>query len=239
MAYGNDVLMKTLSDVVLDRINPPLDMATFDDVERLLADPACITLCLRSTYEFVRRALSQRVARGIPGDIVLVGVWRGGLALYLQALLLELGQTDRRLYLSDTFKGFMPVSDDHPDDKRMLDYFATLRAPSGSRQEVALRMQDWDLPLDNVVFLEGDVRETTADFDRRIAMLLVDVDFYQPTRDALNNLHRHVAPGGCVYVDDYGVEEYGCRRAVDDFLAASGMQPALERVNRFAVSWRR
>lgn len=231
--------MKTLSETILEKIKPPADMASFAEVEAMLADASCITLCLASTFAFVREQIQRLGAAGVQGDVVLVGVWRGGLAAYLQALLVESGASPRRLVLCDTFRGFLPVGDDHPRDRRMYDYFATLTAPPGSQEEVLGRMREWGLPTSNVMVLEGDVRETTAGFDRDIALLLVDVDFYEPTRAALDNLHPRVVPGGCVYVDDYGVDEYECRQAVDDFLASAGISGRPAPVNRFAVSWRR
>jgi hypothetical protein len=41
----------------------------------------------------------------IPGAIVERGVWRGGSVLAVARTLLELGATDRELYLFDTFEG--------------------------------------------------------------------------------------------------------------------------------------
>src|SRR5690606_395777 len=48
------------------------------------------------------------VKQEIPGDFVECGVWRGGAAMAAALTLRQLGVTDRRIYLYDTFEG-MPA----------------------------------------------------------------------------------------------------------------------------------
>ncbi|MBI4614659.1 MAG: class I SAM-dependent methyltransferase [Planctomycetes bacterium] len=59
--------------------------------------------------------------------------------------------------------------------------------------------------------------------DRRFAFVHVDVDLYEPTREALDFFHPRLLPGGIVLFDDYGFLTCpGARRAVDEFLGATG-----------------
>jgi hypothetical protein len=120
----------------------------------------------------------------------------------------------------------------------MFEYFRTLGSlPVGSEGEVMDKITRFGMPVDNVVFLSGDVKETTAAVRDPIAMLLVDVDFYEPTRATLENLHPLVSSQGTVYIDDYYVVEYGCRRAVDDYFKCNELNPEIKNVNKFALSW--
>lgn len=57
------------------------------------------------------QAVKFVVKNGIPGDIVECGVWRGGSMMTVAKTLLDLGCSDRQLYLFDTFEG-MPRPQD-------------------------------------------------------------------------------------------------------------------------------
>ncbi|KAH8067533.1 macrocin-O-methyltransferase [Aureococcus anophagefferens] len=59
----------------------------------------------------------------------------------------------------------------------------------------------------------------------RVAVLRVDADTFEGTRDALDHLYDRVAPGGLVIVDDYHLG--GCRRAVREFREARGVAAPL------------
>lgn len=227
------------SNEILKKINPPPDVTTFAQAEQILADKNCITLCPASTFAFTEKAIKTIFNENIAGDIMIAGVWRGGLAAYVQALLIEHGQDQRRLYLADTFSGFLDVSDEHPKDKKMFDYFATLNPPTGSRTEVEQIFSGFGLHLDNVTFLEGDIRETTLNFDSPLAMLVADMDFYYPTYHCLVNVYDRIADRGFVCVDDYNVAEYECRKAVDRFREERHLGFKTENINQLAVYWRK
>jgi hypothetical protein len=52
-----------------------------------------------------------------------------------------------------------------------------------------------------------------------IAVLRIDGDWYESTKICLETLVPRVSPGGIVVIDDYG-KWPGCRKAVDEFMAA-------------------
>lgn len=225
------------SKKILDIINPPFDMSTFDDVEKLLADKECYSLCLRSTFHFVNQTLIEIFEKNIQGDIVLAGVWRGGLAAYIQNILIEYKQDHRKLFLADTFSGFVDVSNDHQKDKKMLEYFSTLDAPVGSRKEVEQLFNKLELHCENVVFMEGDIKVTSEGFNNPISFMLLDMDFYYPTFYGLNNLYPCLVNNGIIYIDDYNADVYECKDAVTDYLNRHNLSPTINVVNQFAISW--
>jgi hypothetical protein len=58
------------------------------------------------------------------------------------------------------------------------------------------------------------------------SLATIDVDLYEPTRDAIAFFYPRVCKGGLLYFDDYGYETYpGAKLAVDEFL--KDQQPAL------------
>jgi hypothetical protein len=229
--------MGDLSENVIREVAPPTSIANMSEAAVLLSDPACHSVCLESAFRFLRARLVSIFKQQLPGDVMLVGVWRGGLAAFIQAVLTENQQTHRCLYLSDTFNGFMPVGPEYPKDLEMSRYFAGLEVPAGSGAGVLRLMDGLGLPTSNVRILEGDVAETTREFDESLCMLMIDVDFYTPTINSLTNMYSSLVSGGVVYVDDYHVDFYECKDAVDGFLEGLAEPPSIERVNEFAISW--
>ena len=53
----------------------------------------------------------------------------------------------------------------------------------------------------------------------QVALAHIDCDFYEPTKLCLEKWYPVLSPGGFMQFDDYDSFS-GCRRAVDEFLAA-------------------
>lgn len=224
------------SKEILKKINPPPDITTFEQAEQILANKDSITLCPTSIFLFTEKVIKTIIAENIPGDIMIAGVWRGGLAAYLQALLIEYQQDKRKLFLADTFNSFIDVSEEHPKDKKMLEYFTRLNPATGSKKEVEQLFTGLGLHLDNVIFMEGDIKETTVNFHSKLAVLIADMDFYYPTYHCLVNLYDHIAKRGYVFIDDYNVQEFECSDAVDKFIQENKIEVELKGINN-AIYW--
>jgi hypothetical protein len=63
-----------------------------------------------------------------------------------------------------------------------------------------------------------------------IAVLRLDTDWYEGTRHELEQLYPRLSPGGALILDDYGHYE-GARRAVDEYLDATGESILLNRID--------
>ena len=56
--------------------------------------------------------------------------------------------------------------------------------------------------------------------DERFSLVHIDVDLYEPTRDAVAFFYPRVSPGGILICDDYGSALCpGAKRAIDEFFA--------------------
>jgi hypothetical protein len=62
----------------------------------------------------------------------------------------------------------------------------------------------------------------------------MDGDWYESTRDILDNLYDCLLPGAYIHVDDYGHWD-GCRKVADDFFAARQPAPTLRRIDASGV----
>jgi O-methyltransferase len=186
----------------------------------------------------LQRAAEFLIERGIPGDFIETGVWRGGACILMRAVLAAWGVTDRRVWVADSFRGLpAPDAQRYPKDAGShLNVFPQLAV---SADQVRANFERYDLLDDQVAFLEGWFRDTlpTAPIER-LALLRMDGDLYESTMDALRALYDKVVPGGIVIVDDYGILE-GCRAAVDDFRRERAIDEPIYRIDDSGVHWQR
>ena len=157
----------------------------------------------------------------------------------MQALNRALG-LDRDLWLADTFYGFDPATVKHEKDLQALAAFSDFQGEPLSAQKVRDLFEGHGLLDARVHFLEGDVKDTLPGAGiGEVALLHIDVDFYEPTYNTLAHLYDRVAPGGYVVIDDYGVEHFNCRDAVDRFRSERGIETPLTMMTHYIAWWRK
>ena len=143
----------------------------------------------------------------MPGAVVECGVWKGGSMMAAALTLLRLGDTERDLYLYDTFEGMRrPTDEDVPADdgytptkplgattrERGRSVWATV-----SLDDVARPCLD-RLPAERVHCVEGKVEDTIpAQAPEQIALLRLDTDWYESTRHELEHCTRGSSPAAC------------------------------------------
>jgi hypothetical protein len=186
-------------------------------------------------------AASYIACRGIGGDVVECGVWRGGSSMIAAFALKLAGDTSRDLYLFDTFSGMPAPSSfdveatsgvsaasipEYVNQQRDSDVFAY-----ASQSEVERNMAATGYPAERCHFVAGMVEDTIpAAAPERIALLRLDTDWYESTRHELEHLWDRLVPGGVLIIDDYGHWQ-GARKAVDEFFAGRADSPLLARVD--------
>lgn len=158
------------------------------------------------------------LARGVPGDLMETGVWRGGAAILMRAILKAKGVTDRVVWAADSFAGLpVPNAAKYPMDAA-LD-FSGYKELAVSLESVQMNFRRYNLLDDQVRFLKGWFRDTLpAAPVQRLALLRMDGDLYESTMDALVHMYPKVSKGGYVIVDDYN-DIPACRQAVQDYRA--------------------
>ena len=162
----------------------------------------------------VRDCVTTVLADGVAGDLVETGVWRGGTAIYMRAVLAALGDGHRTVWACDSFEG-LPEAD---AERFPVDVPLRLhehRELAVGLEQVQANFARYGLLDDQVRFVPGWFRDTLPKLATEvgpIAVLRLDGDMYESTIDALTQLEPLVAPGGFVIVDDYGGIE-ACRQA--------------------------
>jgi O-methyltransferase len=185
----------------------------------------------------VRQAAETVLREGVAGAFVETGVWRGGLCIMMKAVLRALGE-QRRIYVCDSFRG-LPAIAEGPDAE--LNSLHENPLLSVSAAQVRENFARFDLFDDDVVLVEGWFADTMAPLAREIgevAILRLDGDYYTSTREVIDPLYDHVAPGGFVIVDDYGCYRQA-RDAIHDFWDERGIKPELIQVDWTCHYWRK
>ena len=195
------------------------------------------TMIGRARLDHLQQCAQRVIREGVPGDFLEAGVWRGGAGVLLAAVVAAHDARDRRVWLADSFQGVPPprlVEDAGVD--LSADVLPVLSVGEGIVRSLFER---YDLDGENIRFIPGWFRESLPHCAvERLAVLRVDGDLYESTRDALVHLYPKVVEGGYVIIDDYGILE-PCRRAVEEFRLKHGAGETLHAIDGHGVFWRR
>jgi hypothetical protein len=200
----------------------------------------CETILSIPRLDAIQQCVDSVLTDDVPGDLIEVGVWRGGGSIFLRAVLAAYDVRDRRVWVADSFEGFPDQAHRDPAD-RAVDYAAGLGDDFFAVDLATVRanFERYGLLDDQVMFLKGWFHETLpATPIDRLALVQIDGDLYGSTRDALDALYPKLSVGGFLVVDDYGTHEQ-CRRAVDEYRAAQRVDEPIRRVGEQMVLWRR
>lgn len=165
---------------------------------------------LVATYELAKSLISL----GIPGDFAECGVYAGAEVGVMAKALLMAGVTNRRVHIFDSFQG---IPQPGPDD---LEFIAAGTRKGGAccpMAGVQKNMKDWGIPESLLVYHPGWFSDTLPNCGvESLALLRLDGDLYESTRDCMKYLYPKVSVGGWVIVDDYPLS--GCRKALHEVI---------------------
>ena len=171
----------------------------------------------RSNYRSFDRKFAMKellkLALSLDGDLAECGVFRGASA-YLLAKGIAAQSHEKHLHLFDSFAG---LSKPKPDLDGSHWHSGDLAC---GLAEAALNLKQY---ASRVVFHAGWIPEKFSEVsDKKFCFVHVDVDLYEPTRDALAFFGPRTVRGSVIICDDYGFETCpGARRAMDEYAAAS------------------
>jgi hypothetical protein len=200
--------------------------------ERIFGFP--YTMIGRARLDSLQMMIETVLQEEIAGDFLEAGVWRGGASIFMSAMLDLWDDTDRRVYVADSFQGLpQPVLEQDESLNFYLD--PTLSVGLDIVKENFSRFGVLD---ERVNFLQGWFEDTlTGPEPRQLAILRADGDLYKSTIDILDNLYPRVVSGGFVIIDDYGAIA-ACREAVEDFRRAHGIHNSIKTIDWTGVYWR-
>lgn len=173
---------------------------TFEMLKYKNSDPriAALESCSREIYE-----------KRVDGFVAEAGVYRGDFAKYINELF-----PDRKLYLFDTFEGF--VKEDAEIDR--INNFST-GSQDWSETNIELVLSKM-IHRDRCVVRKGFFPDTASDIDtkQKFCFVSLDMDLYQPIYEGLKFFYPRLSSGGFIFVHDCrNIGYLGARKAMLDF----------------------
>ncbi len=195
------------------------------------------TMIGRKRLDSLHFCVDDVLARGVPGDLIETGVWRGGATILMRAVLKARGVDDRIVWVADSFEGLPPADRArYPSDGEIS--YESIEALKISIEEVQENFRRYGLLDDQVKFLKGWFRDTLPSVaDRRWALIRLDGDMYESTMDAITNLYPGLSTGGYTIIDDYHLAS--CREAVSDYRAEHGIEEEIHGIDSAGVFWKK
>lgn len=147
---------------------------------------------------------------GVKGSVAEAGVYQG-----LFAGKINRAFPDRKLYLFDTFEGFSKNRDDFivdgKDTRKQWGKFEGGMANTSVEQAVSMLKYP-----ENTVIKKGFVPSTFEGVEDIFAFVNLDMDIYEPTKEALKWFWPRLSPGGYIFVHDYDRFD-GITKAIEEF----------------------
>jgi O-methyltransferase len=171
----------------------------------------------------------------IAGAVVECGTWRGGSLALMDWVLREL-EDPRPLWGFDSFEG-LPAPGGRDPIAAHRGFFRGWCAASPDDVRAAIRALDG--PAGRLHLVGGWLDQTLPRTETGpIALLNIDVDWYESVQSVFVQLFDRMSPGGIINIDDYG-RWSGCDQAVHDFLESRGLPLGLiQRTERHGAWFR-
>jgi O-methyltransferase len=140
--------------------------------------------------------LVAQAAKLPDGDLIEIGVWRGGTGTLI-ARKCQLTGVENPVYLCDTFRGVVKAG------ARDATYVGGEHADTDKERVLTLLRS---VGIERVQILDGIFPDETGDGirERSFRFCHIDVDVYDSAKDIMTWIWPRLVPGGIVVFDDYG-----------------------------------
>lgn len=219
------------------------------DAETMIGDERLENIELLGQVVLRQLAHDRPIRARVQGDFMECGVWRGGAAIFMRALIaqyesdqdlanLATSDAERSVWVADSFQGLpVPSPEQYPADTG--DKHHEQAVLSISQADVEANFRRYGLLDDRVKFLPGFFKDSLPGPVKQLALLRIDADMYESTTQALEAMYPLLSPGGFVIVDDYH-NIRNAHLAVDDFRQKYGVAAPLQNADSWcAVYWRK
>jgi hypothetical protein len=180
-----------------------------------LADAPFLFATRQLMTEMLVRVRLFEMILDVSGAVVECGVAQGNSLMLFSHLssILEPYAINRRIVGFDTFEGFRALAGKaDPKDISETDFSNT----SDARIRAAIDLFDLNRAAGHMrrtEIVKGDVLQTIKPYvdghpELTIALLYIDFDLYEPTREALTHLLPLVCKGGVVAFDEFNYEKF-------------------------------
>jgi hypothetical protein len=159
----------------------------------------------KTRVEWVRSFASYVYEQNIPGNTVEAGVFRGEFAKYINTAFY-----DRKLYLFDTFEGFVDSDKTYEQNTSLVDFDFKNTSP-----ELILNKMQYK---DNCIIKKGVFPITTKDINDSFCFVSLDMDLFKPMLEGMCFFWKRMVNNGVILVHDYYSYDFpNVRNAVMEF----------------------
>lgn len=206
---------------------------------------SAVSMLPMARLDNLQACIEDVLERGVPGDLIETGVWRGGSTIFMRATLRAHAVMDRVVWVADSFEGLPePDAERFPIEAethngalmtKVYDHFAV------DLDAVKSNFRAYGMLDDQVRFLKGWFKDTLPGAPiSTLAIMRLDGDYYESTMDALTNLYDKLSIGGYAIIDDYAEDAWThCRQAVDEFREKRGIDEPMIQVDSKCFFWKR
>lgn len=215
-----------------------IDKALLDAIWGKIGPQQNRTKCPFHRIENLFNLCAEVIESELPGEFVEAGVWKGG-ASALMGTLCDIEAKGRKTFSFDSFQG-MSVPNPQFDLLEGEDVPSMCFQPDAQLRDFDLTdfkqtcfeiMAVSDKTLNIVPGWVDDTIDEASKCIGQVAILRLDIDFYEPTKRVLEALYHKMPKGGYVICDDYGAWK-GARKAIDDFRQQQGITAPLAQTYR-------
>lgn len=155
--------------------------------------------------------------RTLPGAVLEAGVWNGGSARLIADYLDSIG-SDKPLWLLDTFEGYDAVNNQKDGVQPTKGHMRGRSIDEVKALFLKTKTQ--------VHFVKGAIPGTLSAVDAtEISFAHIDVNLYEPTRQATEFCLERMPRGGVVMFDDYNwPATYGAKQGIDEACLRFGQE---------------
>jgi hypothetical protein len=227
---------------ILAFIEAPKEVKSIKEFEELVYDDKKLTFIeLNYFIEFNKIAESILNDR-IKGDVVNIGIYKGGGSLYMKSVFEELNMNEREWWLFDSFKGFNNETITETREQETLYWFEQFLNNSTQPNASEIYQLFKNFNLENKLnIIEGFIETTYKNYPHNnpICLLHIDVDFGQSTYFSLRHFYPNLVQGGWVVIDDYYLNLTFCKEMVDKFIHESGEIIEPIKLGNYQMGWRK
>lgn len=210
----------------------------------ILSDKEILDKCKNYTMTSIERqqnvinSIEHIINNNIDGDIIEIGVWKGGVVMIILYKLIQLGITNKIVHLYDTFSG---MTESCEKDKDPNGNIADWNNPGikclAIYDEVYTNIESVGYPMENIIFHVGDIRLTDiTNIPKSISLLRLDNDWYELYKFELPIFEPNVSKNGIIIADDYGYWS-GCKLAIDNYISSLMYNVKLNIIDDCGIYW--
>jgi O-methyltransferase len=186
---------------------------------------------------FMHVAIRDIVQSNVPGDIVEAGVWRGGMAIWMNYLLHQYHSEKTNIWLFDSFDEFPEPT--YEADKYVHPVTKILYETPVSSDDVTRNFEKFNLLTPNLLVVKGKYENSVPNVDiSKISILHLDCDYYDPTLLMLDKYYTKISQGGYIIINNYFYDYIHTRIAVDEYRTKNNITTPIQKIGERYGYWK-